>query len=156
MSAPRHITRTGEVAQHPWPEDLFIQGGNGIAFTPDGQTYRTAFVEAFPDDPPTFLRGEGNTIAEAEDNCWKQYQRYAGCPHGKYERRQYRNGSGFCVHCGTWLNKVFEPLPEDPEAQATILDRLFRDKDPDLTREVLGLLENQDELPTRGDLGIDG
>lgn len=108
----REITRTGEMAKYPWPEDVMIQGGKkGIVFNRDGSDYLTAFVEAFP--PDTFLRGEGASVAEAEEKCWAKYQRYVNCDgggeHGPYEPRQYENGAGFCVKCGGWFSGVCEP-----------------------------------------------
>lgn len=109
-----HIENTDVSAQRPWPTDTYIQGGNnGVVLTSDGGSYRTAFVEAFV--AGTFLRGEGPTIAEAEDACWRQYERLNACPaapaHGPFERRQYTNGSGFCTGCGTWFPRVLPELP---------------------------------------------
>lgn len=108
------ILRTGEQAQHPWPEGMFIQGGkSGVVFTPDGD-YRTAFVEAFPDR--VFLRGEGATIADAEDACWARYQTLVNCPahpeHGPFEAREYTNGVGYCTQCGIRFSGVCDPSIE--------------------------------------------
>ncbi len=64
---------------------------------------RTAYFEAFPRQPSTFIRGEGATIEEAEDDCWAQYQRYLNCPGRdghEFEARSYKNGLGFCKWCG--------------------------------------------------------
>lgn len=108
----REILRTGEQAAFEWPEDVFLQGGkSGAVFSPNGN-YRTAFVEAFPGG--TFLRGEGETVAEAEAKCWEKYQRHLKCSdgtgqHGPYDPRKYENGAGFCVKCGAWFTKVCEP-----------------------------------------------
>ena len=79
----------------PWPEDCFCQcGGNGVVFTDNSSMgelltnpkdqqeaikavlgeeskkthYKTAFFEAFPKNPSCFIRGEGKTIEEAEEN----------------------------------------------------------------------------------------
>ena len=61
---PRLIEHTNEPMRHPWPADCYVQGGDrGVVLTEDG-SYWTAFVEAFPG---TFIRGEGVTIADAED-----------------------------------------------------------------------------------------
>ncbi|THA72452.1 hypothetical protein E6R60_26330 [Streptomyces sp. A0642] len=147
----RIIKNTTTEAQHDWPDDVFIQGGtHGVAFGgPDG-AYQTAFFEAFPGD--TFLRGEGKTIAEAEESCWGQYQRFIVCDgsgeHGPYERREYRNGAGFCTKCGTWMSNVFEPLPEQPRRRPSLLNRLFVDQDPEAVTEVLEAVAHADELPT--------
>lgn len=79
----------------PWDDDIFVQcGGNGIVLSQtdfqkilsdpkesldtlkaiageptNKKHYRTAFFEAFPKKPNCFLRGEGKTIEEAEENC---------------------------------------------------------------------------------------
>lgn len=143
----RIIANTGTEARHPWPEEVSVQGGSGgVVFSEQGN-YRTAFVEAFPGG--TFLRGEGPTLAEAEDSCWEQYQRYTGCEHGPFERRQYRNGAGFCTKCGIWMSRVFEPLPKDPDHRPNLAERLFADRDPDALAEVLHTLAHADELPTQ-------
>ena len=66
--------------QHPWPDDCFVQGGkSGIVLSKAGN-YTTAFVEASPRDPNTFLRGEGSTVEDAEDNAWAKLQQYLSCP----------------------------------------------------------------------------
>lgn len=44
-----------------------------------GESRRTAFVEFFP-AAGGFLRGEGATVAEAEQACWASYQRLLCCP----------------------------------------------------------------------------
>lgn len=69
--------------------------------------YTTCFFEAFPAD--TFLRGEGTTIEEAEAKCWAKYQKVTQCKAHEPERRNRRDGYGFCKHCG--MGKMyFEPL----------------------------------------------
>ncbi|PRY35309.1 hypothetical protein [Umezawaea tangerina] len=106
------ILHTGEQAQYPWPDGMYVQGGKrGLAFKQGCGAYTTAFVEAFP--PGTFLRGEGATVAEAETACWEKYQRILVCSgggeHGPYEPRSYTNGAGFCTKCGSWFSGVCEP-----------------------------------------------
>lgn len=124
---------TRAVARHSWPADCFIQGGdNGIVFqggsieealtdtgkaveaiaaglglaNPPG-SYRTAFFEAFPKNPASFLRGEGNTLDDAEDDCWRAWQRILACPGHEFERRGYRAGAGICRHCGLFHSSAF-------------------------------------------------
>lgn len=117
----------------PWPQDCYVQGGDdGIVFTEEGAFdavmsssvealevvcgktsrahYTTAFFEAFPKHPSTFIRGEGKTVDEAEACAWTQYEKFASCPNHEFERRGYRNGAGFCKHCGMFASKAFEPL----------------------------------------------
>jgi hypothetical protein len=120
-----------------WPEDCFVQcGGNGIvlpsgtmnkAFSGDKKAvaevivtafakdkkpqggYRTAFFEAFPRNPDTFIRGEGKTVEEAEQSAWSQYQKIIQCKNHEFEARGYENGAGFCKHCNLFMGGVFEP-----------------------------------------------
>ena len=97
--------------QHPWPDDCFVQGGaSGIVFSGKGN-YTTAFFEAFPCNPDTFLRGEGTTVELAEDDAWAQHQRQLFCPSQtgdhEYETRGYKNGAGFCKHCDLFSSKIF-------------------------------------------------
>lgn len=146
----RMILRTDHAAQHPWPEDMFLQGGTrGIVFASDGN-YRTAFVEAFPRDPDTFLRGEGTTVAEAEADCWAKYQTLTACPahpnHGPFEAREYTNGAGFCTRCGTWFSKVLPEQPEDPDRAPSLMERAFTG-DGDALAEVLTAAADVDNLP---------
>lgn len=119
-----------------WPENCFVQGGDGgVVFTEcklektlmdpvDAVTtivtgegkhkhYRTSFFEAFPKIPDTFIRGEGATIEEAEAKAWQQYQHFLSCkgPNGhEFEARGYRNGAGFCKHCGMFGSDTIPPI----------------------------------------------
>lgn len=114
---PRLIEHTKEPMRHPWPADCYVQGGNrGVVLTEDG-SYWTAFVEAFPG---TFIRGEGVTIADAEDACWKRFEHLNACPtapdHGPFEAQGYTNGSGFCTNCGGWFSRVLLAEPHGGKA----------------------------------------
>ena len=134
-------TREPYVCAFAWPEDCFVQcGDNGFVFTQKGgmqaalsdpvaakqavdailgltppeeapDHYRTAFFEAAPKSPDTFIRGEGTTIEDAEKDAWDQWQRVRGCPGHEYETRGYTNGAGFCRHCGLFSSGVF-PVAE--------------------------------------------
>lgn len=150
----RMITRTSQPVQHPWPADTYLQGGErGIVLVEGGTSYSTAFVEAFPRSPDTFLRGEGATIADAEDDCWQKYQKLAACPahpeHGPFEPRGYRNGSGFCTRCNTWFSRVLPEQPEDPGRRRPLLERALLGDDQALT-DVLTAVVEADPLPAPG------
>jgi hypothetical protein len=94
--------------QKEWPEDCGVQcGDSGLVFSKSGN-YQTAFFEAFPKNPGCFLRGEGATIEEAEENCWNKYQKVIVCNH-EMERRDRKDGYGYCKHC-SYSDMVFEPL----------------------------------------------
>ena len=103
------IANTNTEAQFDWG-NVSVQGGDiGVVFSKN-DTYTTAFVEVFPKNPRTFIRGEGKTIQEAEASAWEQYQRIMTCDHHAFERREYRNGAAICTHCGLFQTDVFVPL----------------------------------------------
>lgn len=153
--AVRMIENTDEPMRHPWPDGCGVQGGSSGVVFHQGGSYRTAFVEVFP--AGTFLRGEGVTIADAEDACWAKYQVLAKCPHDQgFERRDYVNGSGFCLRCGIWFGRSvtgFAPLPEyyKPSKRRTLLDLAF--SDPDVALDVIEVVARADELPTKEEPG---
>lgn len=113
-----------------WPEDCNVQcGSNGIVL-PSGsfekvmssesiedvtknmitpETYVTAFFEAFPKNPNTFIRGEGKTIEEAEEMAYVQFEKISNCQNHEFEKRGYTNGAGFCKHCNLFKTNVFDP-----------------------------------------------
>lgn len=101
-------TTFGEDYDCKYEWDCFCQaGGHGVVFSQHG-AYGTAFFEAFPQHPKCFLRGEGTTIEEAEEECWKKYQKVLTCDH-EMERRGRTDGYGYCKHC-SYSARVFEPL----------------------------------------------
>ena len=119
-----------------WPEDCFVQCGehgivlktgsidaifeasDPIAEIEKNQTYITAFFEAFPKNPDTFLRWDGDSIEAAEQKAWNKLQRYLSCPGHEFERQGYENGAGFCKHCNMFKSKAFDPL-----TKCTICDK---------------------------------
>lgn len=97
------------LCQKDWPVEVFTQyGDSGTVFT-QNSSYRTAFFEIFADSFG-FLRGEGKTVVDAEEDAWGQFQEFLKCKGHEYERRDYRNGLGFCKHCGHSKSNAFEPL----------------------------------------------
>jgi len=108
---PGGSSHAGHSPANPWPGDCPIQwGNNGVVFRKDGEAYRTAFFEAFPRNPGTFIRGEGKTVAEAEGKAWARYEKIRACTEHAFERRDYRNGAGICAKCGMFKSGAFEPL----------------------------------------------
>ena len=94
---------------YPW--DCFCQGGDGgIVFSKKGN-YRTAFFEAFPDNPVScFIRGEGEDIPAAEKSAWEKLESIKKChPDHEMERRGHTDGYAYCKKC-TYSSTVFEPL----------------------------------------------
>lgn len=97
----------GHPCKHEWPEDCFVQcGESGLVLTKQGN-YNTAFFEAFPRNPDTFIRGEGECVELAEQDCWQKYQRIVNCPSHEFEERGRTDGAGWCKHCDLFMTKVF-------------------------------------------------
>ncbi|MGU8718568.1 hypothetical protein ACV3RR_03800 [Clostridium perfringens] len=71
---------------------------------------KTAFFEVYPNNPNTYLRVEGKSLSEAEIKAWEQYQKILNCPKHEFERRNYKNGAGFCKYCGLFNSNAFEPV----------------------------------------------
>lgn len=87
---------------------FFCQAGtSGVVFSKTGN-YKTAFFEAFPRSPKCFIRGEGSTVEEAEQQAWDKWQKIQVCKH-EMERRHRTDGYGYCKHC-SYSSMVFEPL----------------------------------------------
>lgn len=98
----------GEDYECEYQWDCSVQcGDSGVVFGKE-RSYTTAFFEAFPNNPSTFLRGEGETIKDAEQQCWSKYQNVLLCNH-EMERRNRTDGYGYCKHC-SYSSMVFEPL----------------------------------------------
>jgi hypothetical protein len=95
--------------QYEWP-DCKLQG-NGVGFVFGGKEKprETAFFEAFPRNPHTFIRGEGETMEEAETAAWQKHQKTLACAGHKY-KRHCDNGSGTCRHCGLFQSDVLPCL----------------------------------------------
>jgi len=99
--ASQHAWKDNEYKpHHDWPGDTLVQwGGKGIVLGKN--PYSTAFFEAFPDKKLTaggFIRGEGKTICEAEDDAFSKYQKEASCHH-LWGREHYRNSGQLCRYC---------------------------------------------------------
>lgn len=99
--ASQHAWKDNEYKpRHDWPGDTLVQwGGKGVVLGKN--PYSTAFFEAFPDKKLTaggFIRGEGKTIDEAEDDAFSQYQKEASCRH-LWGREHYRNSGQLCRYC---------------------------------------------------------
>lgn len=101
----RREERTNHPLRHDWPSDLHANAGKSGLVLAGKDSYQTAFFEA--SFGGYFIRGEGESVADAEDAAWAKYQRYEACPGHEYETRGYTNGAGFCKHCGRFKSEVF-------------------------------------------------
>jgi len=95
---------------YEWPESCFAQCGEGGLVLSKKESYRTAFFEAFPRDPDTYIRGEGKSVQLAEKSAWDKWVKIRDCKDHEFERRNYTNGLGFCKHCGMSKSEAFDPL----------------------------------------------
>jgi hypothetical protein len=93
--------------QYPWPTEIFVQGGDHGLVLGKEKCYSTAFIEAFPTG--TFIRGEGQTVAEAENRCWEKYKTIVACLGHEFERRGRTDGYAYCKHCA-FGGRVLVPL----------------------------------------------
>lgn len=89
----------------PWPENCMVQWGHGLVPA-------VPFFEAFP--VGTFIRGEGETIEDAERSAFAQYQRDVSCRHlwGRHRpgHGTYLNGAAFCRKCGGFRSRMFPEI----------------------------------------------
>lgn len=92
-----------------WPESIYVQcGEKGVVFSKNGN-YQTAFFEAFPISPETFIRGEGSNIEEAEIKAFEKYTKIMNCSQHEMVRRK-ESEAGTCKHCGLTLSNCLPPL----------------------------------------------
>lgn len=94
-----------------WPQDIFVQcGGKGIVISrqKDMPSYKTAFFEAFPNNPSTFIRGEGASIEEAEESAFKKYEKIMNCQGHEYKRRG-NSEHATCMHCHLFTSFCLPP-----------------------------------------------
>lgn len=91
----------------PWHDDTYVQwGGHGLVLSEN--SYTTAFFEAFPKSGG-FIRGEGATLEEAEEDAFKIFEREHACTHA-WGRRGYLNGAAKCVKCGSFKSQHFHEV----------------------------------------------
>jgi len=93
--------------QCDWPDNTFLQcGDDGLVLT--DKPYYTAFFEAFPKDPSTFIRGEGKNLQEAELNAFNKYLKIKACDGHEYERHGNSEHAN-CVKCGLFTTHCMSP-----------------------------------------------
>lgn len=112
MKAKSGIGSQDYDCQQDWPEGAFLQCGKKgvvISRTKDKPSYQTAFFEAFPQNPATFIRGEGETVELAELNAFKKYEKIMACEGHEFKRRG-ESESGSCTKCGLFMSDIFPPV----------------------------------------------
>lgn len=95
-----------------WPEDAYLQGDDeGIVFSCDIEptSYITAFFEVFPKKPKTFIRGEGKSIKEAEDDAWKKFQKILKCDGHEFKRMNKTNHA-ICEKCNLFQSDILNSI----------------------------------------------
>jgi hypothetical protein len=99
------------VPHHDWPGDTVVQwGSNGVVL--GEKSYNTAFFEAFPDEALSsggFIRGEGKTIVEAENQAFERFKKETACNH-LWGREHYTNSGQLCRHCRAFRCKEIKPI----------------------------------------------
>lgn len=111
-----------------WPESVYVQcGEKGVVFSKNGN-YQTAFFEAFPNSPDTFIRGEGSSVEEAEFKAFEKYTKIMNCTQHEMVRRK-ESESGTCKHCGLTLINCLPPLKNCDLCGKEHVKLCFKEKD---------------------------
>lgn len=135
-------------SNHSWPESSYLQAGSkGIVLGSKGN-YTTAFMEAFVDG--TFIRGEGETIQEAEHAAWQKYQKINACAGHEWETRGYKNGAGFCKHCSFFKSHAFTGEELNQFCHVCKKGTIYSSTtDPSTNEEIWGCEEHSDFLQAK-------
>lgn len=103
MPRPLNHGMPEHIPSDEWGEDTPVQwGDSGLVLRSEenGGNYGTAFFEAFPNTGAPFIRGEGETVAEAEADALRQRRKEMGCETHLWCRKGYANGVATCSRCG--------------------------------------------------------
>lgn len=114
-----------------WGDDCQVQwGGRGLVVGQE-KSYQTAYFEAFPSTGSGFIRGEGETVQEAEENALKKRRKELECSGHQWSRRKYLNGLCWCRVCGCSQSVMKSVVklgdfrkPFSPVSMETLLDDL--------------------------------
>lgn len=117
---------------------ISIQGGdNGVVISAaKGKSYATSFFEAFPTihNVKTFIRGEGATLVEAEQDAYEKLNKKMNCKEHDWVRTDGRverkDGYATCTKCAL-SGHALEPTTEcticKSPAKLTNLDQFYCD-----------------------------
>lgn len=93
--------------QQAWPEGTYLQcGDDGLVIAEE--SYYTAFFEAFPKNPSTFIRGQGKTVQDAELDAFNKYLKIQACDGHEYERHGETEHAN-CLKCGLFTTHCLVP-----------------------------------------------
>ena len=103
ITARNSRSKTPYLCTRDWPDNVFLQCGGS-------ENEGSCFFEAFP--LKSFIRGEGKTLKDAEDNAFNQYLRILSCPGHEYVHlhNDVKNRYGQCIHCNYFTNYIFKPF----------------------------------------------
>ena len=87
-----------------WPEGSGSQAGGGVLDGIGSLVFFEVFIKGM-----TYIRGEGQTLIEAEKAAWDKYQVYISCEH-EFERFSATSQLGKCKHCSMKKEKMFKML----------------------------------------------
>lgn len=107
MQAKKGFGGTYECQQN-WPEDTYVQCGDSGLVYGGARSYITAFFEAFPKDPKTFIRGEGESLEAAELAAFNKLLKYKACDGHVYAKMD-NSEHGDCTKCGLFTSHCFPP-----------------------------------------------
>ncbi len=117
---------------------ISIQGGdNGVVISASkGKSYATSFFEAFPTihNVKTFIRGEGSTLVEAEQDAYEKLNKKKKCKEHDWVRNDGRverkDGYATCTKCAL-SGHALEPTTQcticKSPAKLTNLDKFYCD-----------------------------
>lgn len=104
---PVAINSTGQVylLRHNWPEASPSYFGISA-------TTQLFFFEISLEASKIYLRATGETVVDAEDQVWKQWNRILACLNHEFELGGFTNGAGVCRYCNLIRSEVFPPTPK--------------------------------------------
>lgn len=99
------------VAKNDWGKE-YIQGGESGLVLDGKDSYNTAFIEVFPtiNGYSTFIRGEGKTMRDAEEEALQKVKRMEACKTHDFERKDRKDGSATCKKCKLFSSTALPPL----------------------------------------------
>lgn len=95
------------LCRRPWPDDSDLQCG--------GSERRGFFIEGVAGRAGWMRQDSKVSIEDAEEKLWNEYLRKSACTldhrdPANFDRRDYRNGVGFCKGCNYSAGDIFDPL----------------------------------------------